>query len=665
MSALFIETTDNLDVTTNIIQGNSNFSICGWIYIDSASPAPDYQSIWVKYDAAFSAYIELYAYDDAMGDTFLQMDVNNGGGALNTDFQIQKDRWYFVGIRKAGNVHGLIVNNAQTGTVTLNMTGVVYGNQTLGYDGFSVNGWFMRSYREWAADIGSGNFTAEGKSSVVVRTANLQRNCPLITDANDISGNGFNWTNNGVTFDASTPYPAANVDPTNAIDIGDLSTPYQQVVDANPSTLFAFDLWWKITVPADMIAFSAFGRSGNYAVNRSDVDFWETPGATTGASTSSEDNYPIVTTTLTQGDLHYVSAVPSSRTATPYVLTMDIEAAPTEAASVGDIFSNDDQPDRPAVVASSTVNYEIKRYVDVPSGESGDIILNGNMLIGDRYTPAMVLFDSDFVQLASFTGNHGGNHSRGIRANRLTSKFYFVRNGNSGSNAIIDRVDGITIDLTFTITGTTGISLGSIMPNLADTVLYHSAATAGPIVGWDIPGNASLGTIVATVASRQIIDMLALADGTFAVLRLATLNGYLYHYNSAWSLLATYDLGPATALAVPPRMSWALDDPTSVWVKIFRTDLGDPIITEFRNVRLSDGATLGDVFHATFFDGAYTPELFDGSEPVAVFGIPSSCPFWILPGDVPPPTGCPDVSQLVDASEDVALVSTPTRSFSR
>jgi len=81
------------------------------------------------------------------------------------------------------------------------------------------------------AVMGATEFSAEMNSGTAVRSTNLFMNTPLVSDANDISGNGKHWTTNGsLTWESGPSFGAVSVDAVPSLGSGNLFLPTAEVI---------------------------------------------------------------------------------------------------------------------------------------------------------------------------------------------------------------------------------------------------------------------------------------------------------------------------------------------------------------------------------------------------------------------------------------------------
>jgi hypothetical protein len=140
--------------------------------------------------------------------------------------------------------------------------------------------------------------------------------------------------------------------------------------------------------------------------------------------------------------------------------------------------------------------------------------------------------------------------------------------------------------------------------------------------------------LVSGIAGYNAHDILVLADDTILVTYHTSSpdDVFVKRYNASGTTLNTYSFPTAIMDPTgPPRLAYALEaDHFWIWIHNQTDDLYG--ISHFKKVRVSDGVIVVDRRQANFETGLYDGD--ETTDPVARFGISTSCPFF-LTRDVP------------------------------
>lgn len=370
------------------------------------------------------------------------------------------------------------------------------------------------------------------------------------------------------------------------------------------------------------------------------------------------------------GTTYYIQCGAPNPAATPALLTLDVQRAPISTAQQGDLFVNDDAFAFPAAVLSPSVDYAVRRFVVYPpleapadrgfdSGEQGDILPNGHMLIADFGNDQIHCYDQTFARLTS----PALSGARVIRANRGANNFYVGVFTAPLTVRIVD-ANGVLSPTVHTLTGIP--TLGALAANAAETILYHAENTFSAnsaIRRWNLTTDVAMTDLAATVANYVIDDLLVLPDDSILAIYVkgsATTDVFVRHYSAAGALLQTYAFGETNPNPTFAHIAYAIDPDTFwVWTHPVGGGLGT---SRYQNVRISDGAVLSTVTHAEYEIGYY----WNGTMPAATlapparFGNSASCPFFILTQNESVTVPLPPLPAACPASAFTSSSSLPT-----
>mgnify|MGYP006158962415 CR=1 FL=1 len=167
------------------------------------------------------------------GTTPVVVSPGNTGGIVGTD-ALAVDTWRMLAVTVAGTgaTDGKIYTKAIGGATNV-VTGEVSGGATP--DGLALFGrsagdsgeWFnggLAYVRVWSAVLSQAEIEAEWESATIVRTSGVWADWPMLTDINDISGNGRHLTagTTALSTEDDPPQPA-DVTGTAAAAFGGLS----------------------------------------------------------------------------------------------------------------------------------------------------------------------------------------------------------------------------------------------------------------------------------------------------------------------------------------------------------------------------------------------------------------------------------------------------------
>lgn len=461
-----------------------------------------------------------------------------------------------------------------------------------------------------------------------------------------------------------------------AIDI--TSFPYsntQAVFDSG--TNITYDVWYSVTVPAGIYAFSAWAYGGvlNSGYQPLIYMFEDSGGSPSDYPAANQvrglSNRP-VQFGVTPGQKYWFKIIWNGNVnpgVNPSNLTFNVQTHTDLAIPTGSFLIIDDTKDYPSVFISSinADNDNVLRIIQpgYGHGEGGDVLATShNMLLTDHPNGQMFLYDDAFTLLNTIVFGPGTGGQRVlIRSNQATQKFWAAQR-NYSNPPVLNKYDlNGNLEVTTTLSAS---GLQAFAPSADDLDIYvagNPTLATSNIKKWNIAG-ASFSNLVAAIAGYQIRDMLVTGGEIFALYTKVASPGDIYvkRYDNVGALISTYAF--ETAITIPSisfgyRLAFAMDDPNSFWVWYHKSDgSSNPGISIFKNVKISDGSVLATIQYTEYEIGQYT--LAQTATPVR-FGISNSCPFFVYRGgEVPPPVG---TATLIIQKQTVPSPDTTDTSF--
>ena len=384
-----------------------------------------------------------------------------------------------------------------------------------------------------------------------------------------------------------------------------------------------FTVYYKFIAPANARVMGAWGFSGNIGAGYRPTIFpyLGPAGAPVSVLSIAAQNKP-VQFPVVAGSEYFLEFVKNANTAGPESLRVRVEVAPLTSIANGNIIVTDDATGFPLAVLSQTVdNTNINFVDDMPAGEAGDMLPSGIWAHEEAADSTIKVVSSAFIVQSTSAAQVGTIR---LRSARSGNKFYVGLSDNP--NPVIVKTLSIlgVFGVDHSLTGNTTIH--SLCPTVGEDILYHAASgTNVPVRKWDLINDVQLANLAAGIAGSEIPDIIVLLDGTICALYhdTATHDVNVKHYSAAGAVLNTYALGVQTS-STKPRMAYASDDPTSIWVWTHNT-LG---VSKFRNITVATGAIPTTRTHTVYEGGAYGGA--ETATPTARFGSSFSCPFFIM-----------------------------------
>lgn len=415
--------------------------------------------------------------------------------------------------------------------------------------------------------------------------------------------------------------PPPNQTALTAINLGAFpASTTQDVHDAGTT----YDVWFKFTASQTGLV-GLWARDNALLFNYDpQISIWLGPASAPvsylGINTSGQLGVP-VQFEVQSGVEYFILCETNNPTVSPAVLAIDAEFFAPQGTPEGTILVSDVTGDRPLIFLSGTVDYEVLDFLnDYSDGEGGDI--NSDNIACHIDIDGIGVWDINTRTLIAMLPYVYVNFPA-VRVHRATGKFYVARD--TGPS-----VDATTVLANGTFGPTTWnpsvVSLDSIAPNVAETILYYASGgfPDSSIKRWDLATDSALSNLAAAVANHRVVDIIVLDDESVLVLYwnpAGATNVQVRHYDSAGVLLNTFSGIDSSATA--PRMAYDLNNNDHFWLM---THPGDGI-NRFLKIRVADGVVITTRDHSQFEGSVY--QGIDYTDP-ARYGSSNTCPFYLL-----------------------------------
>ncbi len=637
MSAIFDATTEAATRTTAVVNGNSDYACTFWL--KSVGTPAAIRCAYVTKNAGYTAFVRIV--NNSGLDTWKLQADNGGSLSSSTATTLTPGTWYKIAYVRTAGVNKFYVNGVLIGSVSKSMAAVTFADVSIGDDGASETGMEIAFFREWSNDTNFPTATElnlEWNARQATFLTDLVCDIPLESDALDISGNGNDLTEVGtLTYDAANPAVIANGNAETALTIGPFPDTATQSLNGSG---YAFDAWYKWTAEADGLA-GIYGRGDAFAsiLIRTFV-YTGTPSALTllmqtlSSTLARNRNVPIQFA-ATMGTDYFFRFSPQNATVASATLDVDVQFLAVEAAPIGSIVVNNDANGLPLIIVSAadSDDHHTLNYLAVaPDGEAGDVIDTGSFILHDQGLDQLEIFDNQFVQQVVIPSIDLSSIVGALRTCLGTQRWWIAYT--SGVTKRVRSVDEDgTLGTEHTLTSITDLS--AIAASNDEEILYWTGGSPGnrAIKRWDLLLDVALSDLVAEVSGYVTADILVLGDDTIIYSLIdstGTPDVQVRHVAADGTALNTYNFGSSFVFpggGTLPRLAYAIDDPTSFWFWT-HPELGtNDGLSRFQEVQVSDGTILTEVDHAEFESNIYTPDSSD--PPLARFGNPFSCPFFI------------------------------------
>ncbi len=334
------------------------------------------------------------------------------------------------------------------------------------------------------------------------------------------------------------------------------------------------------------------------------------------------NNAPMIVP-VSPGQVVYFEMVQEALVSANAPLSFNITQTPSGIAPVETIFINDDSPAFPATFVSGTTG-AVLGYSPFPSGEAGNVLPDGTLLLEDAVADTVKIYGPDWRLQATVPISMTGI----VPVTTNKSDTFYVASG--GSVYVVSAAG--TIERVITIPGVINFKGLGVSPD--ESILYFTPNPTSVVKAWDLGSDTLIGTLTASEPHNVAEDLIALSDGSIVV---SFLSGYAKRYSDAGVELNNY-----TLMGTTMHLADAIDG-TSFWV--WFQDYGTQAVHTFQNIRASDGAILHEATTPIFTGGSSDDDIADDAP---IFGAASSCPFIITrtpftiptPVTEPPPPPC-------------------------
>jgi len=650
MSAIANVSGELIQQSNNVAASSSWTAMC-WFRVLSTPGVGEYRTVFTRINAGYTAWSGIFC-DAGTNDFRISTDDGAGTNAFTSAQTLTVNQWIHLGYVKSGNTHRFYVNGVLFSQTTLNINAVVFTDLYALGDTFDDPNVEIAFFREWNDVLSTPDVVLEMNSTIPIQTSNLITDTPLASDLLDDSGNSNNWTATGaITFGTSIAIPA-NASSAGAVDILGLPFTANQnlVVDG-----FAFDGWFKHTGTGSYnLGIWGFGNLVDFSSN---VQVFDADSVTAFPSVGpiDADNIPLQVP-FVAAQVRYFKYTPNNRTLSVANLTVNAQESPNESVPLGSIFVPDDHDEGFKLGAFSAIDgddYHVLKFIDFVSCESGDILDNGFVLVGDKSDNSLKGYNASFVLQFTISSRTLASTFGCIRQCRGTQRWWILYL--SGGTQFVARfvtdagVEGTAHNVATLASAEDPYCLAV---NNDESILYYGEATAGSdtIKQFNLATDTLIGTFAAAPgANYKVTDILVLSDDTIVAYwgSISDNNIQVIQYNAAGTILETIDLGTGFVFPslVRGRMAYSLDDPDSVWVMLHpgADHIGE---TKFIEIELATGTFLKEIFQQEYEIGEYNSPVNASPER---FGNSFSCPFWVATtGAAPPDTGTLTVAKLSD-----------------
>lgn len=429
--------------------------------------------------------------------------------------------------------------------------------------------------------------------------------------------------------------PPTNTTAATAIVIPGLPYSTTQRVDDNGTT---YDVWYSFTPPAcvELLGIIAYGDATIYTPR---VQVYIGPASAPIVHYNDSGDNDATQVPVVPETEYFIKLRTNVGNPSPANLALSVYAGPNITAPVGSLVISDDTPGYPAMIVNASTGEVSRSRYPFPSGEEGDSLPGGQMLVSDPYdTQTYQLFNAQF-DLVTTLPTLGANYYAMVRATPGANVFVIADAGWA------PEVPGEGVGPTVGTVGPDGI-LGAtlwMLPALAAqlrcfvadnnlAILYYATWWNSEVRRWDLEGDVGLAPLVATVTDHGALDMLMLADGSLVVSYFGSsgATGHLMckRYNAAGATLNTYELGwdhgslvPRLGYSGTAGIFWVYTHPPATYGPLGRYGV-------LYEIRASDGVRLTTLTVPEYVAGAYEPGI-TSADPVP-FGISPSCPIFPL-----------------------------------
>lgn len=625
--AIQIDLTEDASRNTGVVSTSIPYTVVFWGRV-KVDPAGNYVTLFETGDLA-GAYVGIYT-NPADSDKFYLEATDGIDVEQSTGFAFTIKYLPFAYTR-TGSTHKFYCNGTLIGTITLDLSAFTFNHVTLSSVLAPAANFNVFDFREWDAELTLEELLLEWKSDTVVRTADLVSDIPLLSDGDDDSGNGNDFSFTGSVTFQGTPR-ARNLVPRTAIEV---SIPSNNTYDANDTAdAETFDLIFTYVESdgPDSIGIWAFGGTVDSGYQPK-IYIVDVDNAIAFASQNPPTNRPVLTVNENPGATVYFRVEKNSNQATADAELSLVRHNP-QTPQAGDYFITGDLTNLPSAVLIPGLDYGVRRIIrgDLPACDNGDILLTGRILLEDRDTQDLKLFSPTLELLQTIALSDADEYS--IRASRPNNLFYTIPQKTSPATLRVVDNTGTVID-SVVISGFAQ-NAWAIAPNNDLSILYFAQDNINAVVQkFNLATETFDGTFVATPAGYFINEIMVLEDDTILVgyYRGADDLFIVKRFDSAGTELDSYSFTYTESF--PPRIGYSVDSPNSFLVFNQQIDSVSKL-SKIIEVNVSDGTYLEETTYRIYQNFGFIGPQSD--TPDARFGPSSSCAMIQLVESVGPPT---------------------------
>ncbi len=509
----------------------------------------------------------------------------------------------------------------------------------LGGDSSAYGDHAIERLRIWQRALSLVEIQAEQASTLAVSPTNLLADNPLIAKGNvtDQSGHGRTFTYVGATLTfVAGPFVPANTTRATATP---LTLPASVTVDLSDAV--STGLWYTYTLAPTVASPDPLLIGMRVLPNPPDEGarvrvYAIPPIAIVTLDASAPGSFPSAPEKANPGSggptwwLQVDSLVP----AVPDVgvqATVTLIAPPRASAPLGSLVIPDDGFGYPAVVLRLS-DGEVLRVVDLPSGESGDVLPDGTICVEARNSSGIVTSVQVWSSQVSLVVDapslmQAGTLFQNITADQVDT-FYIGPQSGTFNPPVIHAVSkaGVVSPRTWTLSGS---SLRTMASAPGGGILYWGTlAVGGAVLRHDLTTDTPLADLAVGVPDFAVSELLALADGSVLVKYFPAMGTAVFvrQYSAAGATLRDY---PVSTLHTDYALNHLARIPESSTTFLAWFQRVSPFRSIFTTLSTVDGSIVAS-FTTDNFEHGVAP----AGSPQS-FGPSISCPVFVLHRTVP------------------------------
>jgi hypothetical protein len=431
-----------------------------------------------------------------------------------------------------------------------------------------------------------------------------------------------------------------NLTAATAIDVASLPATLIEAVEGLPDSE---TVWFKYTPSAEETSFGLFAWTAVTASTYRPLTsvYYGTPASLTSVFTNHLLR-PLCVPVI-EGETYYIKVHNQGASPVAATLVVSFVLGPNETVPIGSLVMPDDRAPWPAV-CQSAVDGEILRVLSYPGCDAADILDSGvNLAEVDGDGDRLDLYSSSLEFVSSVLGVVSSTEwpTPRIRGDGTTNFYVCQQEGDLLVPPTVYTVSsaGVVGATTWTLPAN-AINLPCMAPSRDGTILYYGAqylgGTTAAVHRYDLVADAPLTDLAAGISGHDLnTDILVMEDGSILVGYRHTTTPYNWfarRYAPDGTVLNTYDQGAVTL----HRLALGPGDGT-FWVWLLPL-VNTVMMSRHIQIRASDGVELV-TFDTPLFSrcqGRYSED----PEPDR-FGVPHTCPIFVLRSEIEPPTPAP------------------------